>query len=158
MGLSPAKMENLEKNIYDLQKQKHNLFKEFNFPEIDGSIHSELVRCGKRSCKCNKGSLHGPYYYLYRYEGGVLKKSYVCPVNKISSKYKEIKQAMKNRFQNKQNRTEIAVINNKILELERKKIEIQDEPILKKIHDLIDWYSEDGDAVKSLNRLVPKGW
>ena len=40
----------------------------------------------------------------------------------------------------------------------KKKIEIQDEPILKKIHDLIDWYSEDGDAVKSLNRLVPKGW
>ena len=34
----------------------------------------------------------------------------------------------------------------------KKKIERQDELILKKIHDVIDQYSEDGDVVKSLNR------
>ncbi|GEM_PF-5311997 len=31
-----------------------------------GNIHSQMVKCGKRGCKCLKGDLHGPYFY-YRY-------------------------------------------------------------------------------------------
>jgi hypothetical protein len=25
----------------------------------------ELVRCGKKGCKCAEGQLHGPYWYAY---------------------------------------------------------------------------------------------
>jgi len=31
-----------------------------------GNIHSQMVKCGKKGCKCLKGQLHGPYFY-YRY-------------------------------------------------------------------------------------------
>jgi hypothetical protein len=30
----------------------------------------ELVRCGRESCKCVEGKLHGPYWYAYWSEGG----------------------------------------------------------------------------------------
>lgn len=38
-----------------------------------GHYALELVKCGKRSCKCYSGKkedLHGPYWYHYRYIGG----------------------------------------------------------------------------------------
>jgi len=37
----------------------------------------ELVRCGKGSCKCAEGKLHGPYWYAYWSEGGRTKSQYV---------------------------------------------------------------------------------
>jgi Family of unknown function (DUF6788) len=37
----------------------------------------ERVRCGKPTCKCLKGNLHGPYWYGYWLEGGRTKSMYV---------------------------------------------------------------------------------
>ncbi len=31
-----------------------------------GFIETQMVKCGRKGCKCNKGQLHGPYFY-YRY-------------------------------------------------------------------------------------------
>jgi hypothetical protein len=48
----------------------------------------EGVRCGKESCKCAGGDLHGPYWYAYWSEGGRTKSTYVgkkLPSRKRSS-------------------------------------------------------------------------
>lgn len=37
----------------------------------------ELVRCGKKDCRCAKGELHGPYWYAYWSEGGKTKSQYI---------------------------------------------------------------------------------
>ena len=37
----------------------------------------ELVRCGKKGCKCADGQLHGPYWYAYWTEGGRTRSQYV---------------------------------------------------------------------------------
>jgi len=37
----------------------------------------EKVRCGKKGCKCEKGELHGPYWYGYRRQKGKLKSHYI---------------------------------------------------------------------------------
>lgn len=41
------------------------------------TYQSELVRCGKKGCKCAEGELHGPYWYAYWTEGGRTKSEYV---------------------------------------------------------------------------------
>jgi hypothetical protein len=41
------------------------------------SYRSEMVRCGKKSCRCARGELHGPYWYAYWSEGGKTKSEYV---------------------------------------------------------------------------------
>jgi hypothetical protein len=35
--------------------------------ERGGSYQLELIACGKEKCKCNRGALHGPYWYEYRW-------------------------------------------------------------------------------------------
>jgi hypothetical protein len=42
-----------------------------------GTIVKEKVTCGKESCKCADGDLHGPYLYRYWSENGVTKSEYV---------------------------------------------------------------------------------
>ncbi len=37
----------------------------------------EMVKCGKKKCKCNKGKLHGPYWYAYWTENNKLKSQYL---------------------------------------------------------------------------------
>lgn len=37
----------------------------------------EMVRCGKKGCKCAEGQLHGPYWYAYWTEGGRTRSQYV---------------------------------------------------------------------------------
>jgi len=37
----------------------------------------ELVRCGRKSCKCAEGKLHGPYWYAYWSEGGKTRSQYI---------------------------------------------------------------------------------
>ena len=31
---------------------------------LPGSLRKRHLRCGKRSCRCKAGALHGPYYYF----------------------------------------------------------------------------------------------
>ena len=50
------------------------------FPKIaplPGSLQIEWKRCGKGSCRCARGELHGPYAYLFWRERGRLRKRYV---------------------------------------------------------------------------------
>lgn len=37
----------------------------------------EKIKCGKKTCKCAKGNLHGPYWYSYSRQGGKLKTKYI---------------------------------------------------------------------------------
>jgi hypothetical protein len=38
---------------------------------------NEKVRCGKKRCKCNRGALHGPYWYAYQRKGGKMTSRYI---------------------------------------------------------------------------------
>jgi len=44
---------------------------------LPGTVCSQMVRCGKVNCKCQRGSLHGPYFYRFWWEDGRLRKQYV---------------------------------------------------------------------------------
>ena len=44
-----------------------------------GTVHRQFVRCGKASCKCARGELHGAYYYHFVRVNGKLKKRYLKP-------------------------------------------------------------------------------
>ena len=48
-------------------------------PMHSGAVVAQYVRCGKPSCRCARGELHGPYWYLFRRVGGRLKKTYLRP-------------------------------------------------------------------------------
>jgi hypothetical protein len=37
----------------------------------------ELVKCGKVTCRCAAGQLHGPYWYAYQRQAGKVKSWYV---------------------------------------------------------------------------------
>ena len=41
------------------------------------SYRSEMVRCGKKGCKCAEGELHGPYWYAYWTEKGKTRSPYI---------------------------------------------------------------------------------
>jgi hypothetical protein len=41
------------------------------------AICKQFRKCGKPSCKCNTGSLHGPYFFYFYREDGKLKKQYI---------------------------------------------------------------------------------
>ena len=42
-----------------------------------GSLHLDWVTCGKPTCRCARGILHGPYVYRHWHEGGRRRKAYV---------------------------------------------------------------------------------
>ena len=42
-----------------------------------GSYQLEGVRCGKDRCKCTRGELHGPYWYVYYKVGGKTRARYI---------------------------------------------------------------------------------
>lgn len=44
---------------------------------IPGAVIAQMVRCGKPSCKCARGKLHGPYFYRFWRAGRRLRKTYV---------------------------------------------------------------------------------
>ena len=45
--------------------------------KMPGSVHAQYVRCGKQTCKCARGELHGAYFYHFVRVGGRLKKRYL---------------------------------------------------------------------------------
>jgi len=49
-----------------LKKKREKLIK--RLPGLDtivrGTLRKVFAPCGKKKCKCKKGFLHGPYYYL----------------------------------------------------------------------------------------------
>jgi len=48
-----------------------------------GSLHLEFKKCGRPNCRCERGLLHGPYFYRHRREDGRQKKEYV-PMRRLS--------------------------------------------------------------------------
>jgi hypothetical protein len=51
-------------------------------PKIEpqrGSLYAEMKRCGKPTCRCTRGDLHGPYWSLRWRQGGCQRRRYVRP-------------------------------------------------------------------------------
>jgi hypothetical protein len=46
---------------------------------LPGAVCAQWKRCGRRSCRCSRGLLHGPYFFRFWREGGKLTKAYVRP-------------------------------------------------------------------------------
>lgn len=44
---------------------------------LPGAVCVQWVKCGKPSCKCARGELHGPYYYRFVWRKGKQRKLYV---------------------------------------------------------------------------------
>jgi hypothetical protein len=44
---------------------------------LPGVVCAQWIRCGRPSCRCANGELHGPYYYRLWRQGGRLRKQYV---------------------------------------------------------------------------------
>jgi len=50
------------------------------FPKTEalpGSLHAEWKRCGKPSCRCTRGELHGPYWYRRWRESHRQRRQYI---------------------------------------------------------------------------------
>ena len=47
----------------------------------DGTVVIKKVSCGKATCKCQSGDLHGPYKYIVRRQGDSLDWEYKGPVS-----------------------------------------------------------------------------
>lgn len=43
----------------------------------DRTYRLESIRCGKESCKCARGKLHGPYWYSYTRMGDKVTSQYI---------------------------------------------------------------------------------
>ena len=48
---------------------------------LRGSLQPEWARCGKASCRCSRGELHGPYWSHRWREGGRQRRRYVRPAD-----------------------------------------------------------------------------
>ncbi len=46
---------------------------------LPGYLLANPVRCGKPSCRCARGELHGPYWYRRWREGGRQRREYIRP-------------------------------------------------------------------------------
>ncbi len=46
---------------------------------LPGTVCAQMIRCGKPTCKCSRGELHGTYYYHFMRVGGRLRKRYLKP-------------------------------------------------------------------------------
>src|SRR5438034_149740 len=44
---------------------------------LEGSLVSQMRRCGKEGCRCTQGELHGPYVYLSISRGATRRLVYV---------------------------------------------------------------------------------
>jgi hypothetical protein len=59
------------------EKSSDFLPKILDMAGYQGSLQEQWVRCGKANCKCSRGQLHGPYFYLFVSMSDGLWKSYV---------------------------------------------------------------------------------
>lgn len=59
------------------KKSADSLPKILAMARLNGSLQKQWVRCRKVGCKCSRGQLHGPYFYLFVSTSNGLSKSYV---------------------------------------------------------------------------------
>jgi hypothetical protein len=45
--------------------------------KLPAAVCAQMVGCGKPTCRCARGELHGPYFYCFWRERGKLKKAYI---------------------------------------------------------------------------------
>jgi hypothetical protein len=60
-----------------VKKSADSLPKILDMAQYNGSLQQQWVRCGKDGCKCSRGQLHGPYFYLFISMSDGLLKAYV---------------------------------------------------------------------------------
>ena len=79
-------ISNLRKSIASLEVQRKKIIGYLlnAHDMIDGSIYTVYKKCGSKSCRCAKGSLHGPFKYLSKKAGGVTKTVFVRRADEIN--------------------------------------------------------------------------
>jgi hypothetical protein len=60
------KEKSLKERIRRLEGEREKLLKELMEPEdmVAGSVYSTYKKCGKETCRCARGELHGPFMSL----------------------------------------------------------------------------------------------
>lgn len=72
--VTPAKSVARESKM---KKSADSLPKILDTACFNGSLQQQWVRCGKVNCKCSRGELHGPYFYLFVSMSDGILKAYV---------------------------------------------------------------------------------
>ena len=76
----------IKKKIRFLEGQRQKKLNYLLNPKdmIAGSIYETYKKCGNKNCRCAKGDLHGPFFYLSRKAGGKTKLTFVRRVDEDS--------------------------------------------------------------------------
>lgn len=61
----------------NLATKKREAVKDESPKLLPGSVERRYVRCGKPSCKCARGKLHGPYFYHVTTDNTLRSRRYV---------------------------------------------------------------------------------
>ena len=69
-------MDRLEAELLRIEEEAKGLEAKLKELFPHPKVRMEYRRCGKASCHCAKGELHGPYYYAYYKQGGKTKAIY----------------------------------------------------------------------------------
>ena len=79
MNSENLRPDEVKKIIFDLSERRSRLTNKLLNPEpmIEGCIHTIYKKCGKATCHCKDGKLHGPYTAIVRKVNGVSKLTYV---------------------------------------------------------------------------------
>ena len=107
----------IRKKIKDLNVERFKLEMEMinalsRKSMLPGSVVEKYIMCGKEGCKCRKGSLHGPFYYLTYKENSktkmiFLKKDVSKRAKILNDNYKSFRKL----------RARVGIINKDILSL-----------------------------------------
>ena len=105
----------VRQNIYTLNKDRWHLTQKILKTEnlLTTSFYERFTKCGSPTCKCSKGELHGPFYWIYQNKKGKKFISTSCVSDKIS----EAKLYSDNYKAFKEYWSEVKRINEKIDEL-----------------------------------------
>ena len=110
-------LSQIRKKIKDLNLERFKLEMEMinalsRKSMLPGSVIEKYVMCGKEGCKCKKGELHGPFYYLTYKEN---KKTKMIFLKKDVSKRARLLNDNYKLY--RKNRAKIAKINTEIISL-----------------------------------------
>jgi hypothetical protein len=78
----PTNSELSSLSLRQLRARRRRLAASLADPQasLEGSVVSQMRRCGKEGCRCTQGELHGPYVYLSISRGAERRMVYV-PAN-----------------------------------------------------------------------------
>lgn len=69
----------IRRRIGALEKERKKVLKKVLYPRrmMAGGLTERWLKCGKLYCHCQRGELHGPYYYLSLRERGKPRSIYL---------------------------------------------------------------------------------